>query len=164
MGTVTKTGARNLPNPNYGNAPYGNKVIRDYKFAVNSSGIMTDSDKTTAIAAADVIRLGVLPAGMKLIDALAIVSVTFTDTSTFDLGFAYVDGVDSSAVPQDSDYFFAAGDYHDAAAVLRKTKALAPVTLPKDAYLILTNNTAAQNGTNAGVMDIFITGVDVGQA
>jgi len=155
MATIIKKNVKHLRQ--FGGAPYGNLSALPFKFKTNASGYFLDSDTpATAVAAADVVRLGVLPAGMRLDDAIAIVSNTFSDTSTFDLGFAYVDGVDDDDVPQDADYFFDAADYHDSVTVLRKTKGTAPVVLPKDAYLILTNNTAAQ--AEAGVVDFRIVG------
>ena len=91
-------------------------------------------------------------------DEPIIISDAFTANSTFDLGFAYTDGVDVAAVPQDADYFFAALD--EAVGLTFKTNTTAPVTLPKDAYLILTNNTAAQAA--AGAMNILVYGIMTG--
>lgn len=153
MATITKKNARNLPDPSVGGSPAGTMAALSFKFTTNASGVMTDSDQTTAVASGDIVRLGVLPRGMRLIDCLAVVSDAFTASSTGMLGFAYVDGVDSSAVPQDNDFFFAATTIA-ATGVIRKTAVTPPVTLPKDAYLILTNGGAAQAA--AGVMDIDI--------
>lgn len=155
MATITKKRALALPDPGFGGAPYGNLSALPYQFAVNASGVMTASDKTTAVADGDVIRLGVLPAGMKLIDMMAIVSDAFAASITAKVGFAYVDGVDVTATPQDDDYFCGATSVASA-AIIRKTATTAPVTLPKDAYLILTSAGAAHSA--AGQADIFIVG------
>ena len=162
MATVTKKNAHNLPDPGFGGVAYGNMFSLNFKFEVNASGIMADSDKAAAIAATDKVILGKLPAGMRLIDCKCIVSDTFTDTATFDLGFEYCDGVDVTGAAEDADYFMDAGDYHDAAAILTRNEPVATITLPKDAYLILTNNTAALDA--AGIMDIEIIGVMGGPA
>ena len=75
---------------------------------------------------------------------LAIVSDAFTAATTAKIGFAYVDGVDSTSVPQDDDYFFLAGLATNALVRTRSTNTgVAPITLPKDAYVILTNAGAA---------------------
>lgn len=76
----------------------------------NSSGYILDSDTpAAAVGAADVIRLGIIPAGVRISDALVLISDASTANITFKLGFAYVDGVDVTAVPQDDDYFIIAG-------------------------------------------------------
>jgi len=157
MATVNLDNVKNLPNPAYGGtAPYGNLSAKPYQFKTNTSGVVAGSDQATAIAEADVVRLGVLPAGMKLIDMIAVISDAFTAATVFDLGFQYVDGVDVTAVPQDDDYF-ADGVSSASAATLRKATTTKPVTLPKDAYLILTNKTGADHAS-AGQMDINIIG------
>jgi len=160
MATITKKRARKLPDPNFDGVPYGNVAALDFHFETNSSGVMTDSDTTSAVGAGDKVILGVLNGGMKLEDAQAIVSDAFTAATTMDVGFEYVDGVDDSDVPQDSDYFFD-GSSLASAARIRMSTSNAPVVLPKDAYLILTNGGAAQAA--AGVLDILIVGAMVGR-
>lgn len=155
MPTITKKNAHNLPDPGFGGVAYGNIMTLKFKFETNASGVFVDSDTDTAVQAADVVVLGVIPAGTRLMDMIAVCSDAFTATSTFDLGFQYKDGVDSALVPQDADYFGAAVAYN-ATGVFRKETVTPPVSLPKDAYLILTNNTAAQAA--AGVIDIEIIG------
>ena len=160
MATVTKTNARNLPEGALAGVPWGDLQAFNFKLQTSSSGYMTDSDQPAAVLAiADKVRLGILPAGMNLIDSLVIISDAFTASTTYTLGFEYVDGVDSTAVPQDVDYFNAAVA-SSALAVQRKTGTTAPVTLPKDAYLILTVAAAAH--ASAGIMDITIFGVRKG--
>ena len=106
MATVTKNKAHKLPDPPFGGVPYGNTTKAVFNFSTNASGVLVGSDQATAVADTDVVVLGVLSAGTQLIDALAIVSDAFTASTTMDVGFLYVDGVDSAAVPQDADYFF----------------------------------------------------------
>ena len=156
MATVTKKNIDNLRQ--IGGTPWGNLTVLEFTFETNASGVWVDSDKATAVGIADVCNVGVLPAGFRLLDAKIIISDAFTANSTFDLGFAYVDGVDVTAVPQDADYFF--NDLDEAVGLTSKTSTTAPVTLPKDAYLILTNNTAAQAA--AGAMNILVTGILTG--
>jgi hypothetical protein len=86
-------------------------------------------------------------------DALAITSDAFTSSVTHDIGFEYVDGVDSSDVPQDADYFF-----NDLANTAARTRAnntgVRPVVLPKDAYVIAT--VAGADHASAGCLDLLI--------
>lgn len=142
-------------------APYGDMLaISDFNLTTNASGVVADSDAgSTALGVADIVRLGILPAGTKLLDYIGTISDAFTASSTFSLGFAYVDGVDSAAVPQNAAYF-ASGVSLASTGVFRKATITPPVTLPKDAYLILTNAGAAQAA--AGVLDIAVIGQAVG--
>lgn len=136
---------------------YGNAWRHIFTFATNSSGVMTDSDKTTAVANGDKVRLGILPGGLELMDELSIVSDAFTAATTADIGFEYVDGVDDSSVPQDADYFDAALDTAAQGRTRAANLAVAPVVLPKDAYLILTIGGA--NHASAGRLDVLVEGV-----
>jgi hypothetical protein len=141
--------------------PYGNMVNYCYGLVTSAAGVPADSDSTVALTTADVLRLGIIPAGTKLLDSIHVVSDAFTAAATCKLGFAYVDGVDVAAVPQDADYFVAALDLN-AVAVSRKTNATPPVTLPKDAYLVLDLDGA--NLAAAGVLDVTVIGELVGAA
>lgn len=140
-----------------GISPFGNAVVLPFTFETNSSGVYANSDTATAVGNGDVVRIGVIPAGTRLIDGLAIISDAFRASSTFKIGFAYVDGSDSTDVPQDDDYFFAALAA-DAAGRTRATNtAVRPVVLPKDAYVIVTNGGAAAQNV-AGQLDFYIQG------
>jgi len=143
----------------FGGTPYGNTSVLPFNLTTNAVGAFVDSDVATGIALGDVVRLGVLPAGFRLQDSTVIVSDAFTALMTGSLGFAYVDGVDSAAVPQDAAYF-GTGLVLNATGRLRNATVKAPVTLPKDAYLILTTAGAACNAV--GVADILIDGVLTG--
>lgn len=159
MATITKK--KVLNQTQFGGAPYGNAARLSFRLATNASGYFTDSDTpATAVGIGDKIRLGVLPAGFRIEDALAVVSDAFTATATAKIGFEYVDGVDSTAVPQDDDYFFAALAYNAVGRTRANNTAVAPVTLPKDAYLTLVNQAAALNAV--GVIDLTVEGVLTG--
>lgn len=157
MATYTKKLLSNPPRTT--GSPYGDVVALPFNLTTNSSGVVANSDNTSALQAADIVRLGILPAGLRLLDSQSVVSDAFSATTTMDLGFTYVDGVDSTAVPQDADYFASAVAL-SSAAIARKATTTAPVTLPKDAWLVLTNNTAAQ--AVVGVLDITIIGQLIG--
>jgi len=159
MGTVTK---KNVRQQRSHAAPYGNKWVEKYHFETNASGIFVDSDKATAVASADVVRIGIIPAGVELHDALSIVSDAFTALATADVGFAYVDGVDSTSVPQDADYFNAALAINAVGRTRAANTAVAPVILPKDAYLILTIGGASLAAV--GILDVIVEGRMVGVA
>jgi hypothetical protein len=156
MGTITKKTAYDRA---MNGAPYGDLTALAYRMQTNASGVLTGGDITTAVADGDVIRLGKIPAGTKLLDSVVTISDAFTATSTYKMGFQYVDGVDVTAVPQSDVYFTAASTSLASVAVQRKSTTTAPITLPKDAYLILTNAVAQ---TAAGILDVVITGQVVG--
>jgi hypothetical protein len=153
MATVTKK--RATKQTQVGGVPYGNKWVNKYSFETNAAGILVDSDQTTAVVVADKVRIGVLPRGLEIHDALAIVSDAFTASVTFKVGFEYVDGVDSTTVPQDDDYFFAALA-NTAQRTTANNLAVRPVKLPKDAYLILT--CAGANNASIGILDLIVEG------
>lgn len=140
-------------------APYGNAWRHQFHFETNASGVFVDSDLTTAVQSADVVRLGVLPAGLTIHDALIVISNAFSPSTTAHVGFAYVDGVDDADVQQDQAYF-ASALATDATGVSRKTGIKAPVTLPKDAYIKLTIGGAAH--ASVGVLDVVVEGIWTG--
>jgi hypothetical protein len=144
----------------FGGVPYGNYTGLHFTFEVNSSGVYVNSDQTTAVVQADVVRIGVLPAGMRLDDCLVMISDAFTAASTANIGFAYVDGVDVTATPQDADYFDAALALDAQGRTRGLNLAVRPVTLPKDAYLTLT--IAGADLAAVGVMDVVVYGVLTG--
>jgi hypothetical protein len=158
MATVT---LKNLADQNFGGTPYGNQVAFVFPLVTNSSGVITSSDQATALTTSDTARIGIVPAGTQLLDALGIVSDAFTTSSTFKIGFAYVDGVDSTAVPQDDDYFFAALANDATGRTRANNNAVRPVVLPKDAYITVGVGTASLAA--AGVMDLVVYGAVVGQ-
>ena len=157
MATITKN--KVLNQTQFGGTPYGNVTALAYNLTTNAVGAFIDSDVATGIALGDVVRVGVLPAGMKLLDSQLIVSDAFTAAVTTSIGFAYVDGVDSAAVPQSATYF-GTGLSLAATGRLRNATTNAPVTLPKDAYVILT--TAGAANAAAGVADVIVEGVLTG--
>jgi hypothetical protein len=145
----------------FGGAPYGNATLHRYSLSATAAGILIDSDKATAVGIGDVVRIGVLSAGLLLVDGKGIVSAAFTALATAKVGFAYVDGVDSVAVPQDDDYFTASLTLNAAGRYESNNLAVPPIVLPKDAYLILTWAGAANAA--AGVLDYIVSGVETGQ-
>lgn len=158
MATVTKK--RYQDSQNFGAVPYGNLTTLEYSVATTSAGAVVNSDSASAVASGDVIRLGILPAGFRLHDSLTIVNDAFTASVTGTLGFAYVDGVDDTAVPQDADYFGAAVAINTAGRYRASNTGVVPVTLPKDAWLTLT--TGGANHTSAANAVVLVTGEHVG--
>jgi len=157
MATITKK--KIAAQKQFGGVPYGNKTVLDYNLTTNAIGAFADSDVATGIALGDVVRLGIIPAGFKVHDSQVIVSDAFTALVTASLGFAYVDGVDVAAVPQSANYF-GAGLVLNAVGRLRNATTNAPVTFPKDVYLIAT--TAGAANAVVGVMDVMLEGVLTG--
>lgn len=142
----------------FGGVPYGNTTIKSFNLTTKANGAAVNSDSASAIGDGDSVVLGLLPAGMVLQDAIATVSDAFTALTVGKLGFAYADGVDSTEVPQDDDYFFAAATLTlHTAGTYRKVVATAPVRLPKDANLVLISSGAAHAAV--GVADFRIVGV-----
>lgn len=133
-------------------APYGNTTTLGFKLKTNATGVVVGGDSDTAPDVADVIDLGGLPEGWCLADAQVFVTEGMTATVTASLGFAYEDGEDDTAVPQDAEYFIAAGADLATAGRLRADGSKL-VVLPKPARLILTLAGAA----NAKASDITVT-------
>ena len=140
-----------------GNAPYSNSYVESFQFITNSSGHFVNSDfPSTAVADGRVVRLGKLPAGLELHSAILTVGDAFTASTTCKIGFAYVDGVDDTNVPQDDDYFIlATASLASVGVIGSNNPAVSRVTLPKDAYLILTNTTLH---ASAGRADVTVFG------
>lgn len=140
-----------------GNSPYSNSFVESFQFITDAQGDFVNSDfPATPVADGRVIRLGKLPAGLELHSAILSVSDAFTASTTCSIGFAYVDGVDDTSVPQDADYFVKAGAALSAIAMLgSNNEAVSRVTLPKDAFLILTNATLH---ASVGRADVIVFG------
>ena len=156
MATIKKL--RYQDDATFGGVPYGNTTSRSFNLTTKANGAATNSDTATAIGDGDSVVLGLLPAGMLLQDAVATVSDAFTALTVGKLGFAYTDGVDSTEVPQDDDYFFGTATLTlHTLGMYRKVTSTAPVRLPKDANLVLISSGAAH--ASAGVADFRITGV-----
>lgn len=141
---------------------YGNLTGLRFTLETNSSGAVVGSDSTSAVASGDVVKIGIIPAGFTNLDLLAIITTAWTASVTAKLGFAYVDGVDVTAVPQDDAFFIAAGQSLATAAIVRKTATTAPVKLPKDAWLILT--TAGAANAKASLTNFIVIGEQGGLA
>ncbi len=141
MATITKLGVTSPAN-RLGVSPYGNLTAFRYSLTTNASGAVVSADSTAAIGIADVVKVGILPAGFRLIDSDLVIKTGMTATITAGVGFAYVDGVDSTAVPQDA-AFFGTGLDMATAARLRNATTKTSVTLPKDAWLTVTTAVAA---------------------
>lgn len=138
--------------------PYGNTTTLAYELKTGATGAALNSESTEALAIGDVVDLGPLPEGMRLDDALVVVTTGMTATITGSLGFAYEDGTDSTEVPQDAAYFGADLDLATAGRVRSTGSKL--VKLPKPARLTLTTAEAA----NAKESDIkvLVTGELIG--
>lgn len=144
--------------------PFGNVTQFKSHFETDASGIVSEnsaaaSDLATAVQSGDIVRIGILPAGLELQDMLLIISDAFAASTTASVGFLYCDGVDVAAAAQDAAYFVSA-KATDATSVSRKTGVKAPLVLAKDAYLVLTIGGAAHSA--AGVMDVIVIGRNTG--
>lgn len=156
MATITKKDTKNQAH-RLGATPWGNAVALTYKLETNSAGAVIGSDAAqgSSTPIGTVIRVGTIPAGFRLVDFKAAIATAFTTNITLDVGFEYVDGVDDAGVPQDTDYFAAGAA--STAGVLRQATTNPQVTLPKDAYLIVTTAVAANAKAAAAEITIFAT-------
>lgn len=148
MATITnKQAVRNT----IGQTPWGNVAALRYTLKTTASGAVEGGSSAAAVASGDVVQIGIIPAGLRLIDSQVVIKTAMTASVTGDLGFAYVDGT-STAVPADAQYFGAALAL-SAAARLRNATTKTSVVLPKDAHLTLTTGGAA----NAKASEIEVT-------
>lgn len=159
MATITQSQSAHN---NLGITPYGNLTALHFVLETNATGAAINSSSTAAIAIGDVVRLGVLPAGFKLIDSQVVVQTGLTASVTGKLGFAYVDGVDVVGVAAQDDDYFGTGLVLSAAARLRNATSNSAVTLPKDAYLTLT--TAGAANAKAARVEVTVLGIVQGVA
>ena len=146
---------------NLGITPYGNLTALHFVLETNAAGAVINSNSAAAVALGDVVCIGTLPAGFKLVDSQVVVQNGLTTDVTGKLGFAYVDGVEGIAIQQDDDYF-GAGLVLSAAARLRNVTTNSAVTLPKDAYLTLT--TAGAANAKASRVEVTVYGIAQGVA
>lgn len=160
MATITKLGLQN-PSNRLGSTPYGNLTAFRYLLKTNATGAVIDGDSASAVASGDVVKVGILPAGFSFVDSEIVIKTAMSASVTAKVGFAYADGVDVTAVPQDDDYFGAAL-VMSAAARLRNATANTSVTLPKEAWLTLTTGGAAN--AKASEIEIIVFAINEGVA
>lgn len=158
MATITKLGLQD-PNNQQGASPYGNITAFRYLLKTNAAGAVVGADSAAAVASGDTVKIGLLPAGFRLIDNDVVIKTGMTATITAKLGFAYADGVDVTAVPQDDDYF-GTGLVMSTAARLRNATTNTSVTLPKEAWLTMTTAVAAN--AKASEIEIVVYGINEG--
>ena len=72
MATITKNALKDEKQST--GTPYGTASTLHCQIATNTTGAVVGSDSTTAVQSGDVVRMGIIPAGMRLDDAKAIVS------------------------------------------------------------------------------------------
>ncbi len=140
------------------NTALGNMIVERYQLQV-TAGLVNGVD----IATGDVIILGILPAGWRLMPQFAkiVVSDAFGTGVTGTVGFAYIDGVDDTAVPQDADYFLLSNTLASTVSLSGNNTAVTAVTLPKSAYLTVTLG-GTSHDASAAAMDVYICAVNAG--
>lgn len=140
------------------NTALGNMIVERYQLQV-TAGLVNGVD----IATGDVIILGILPAGWRLMPQFAkiVVSDAFGTGVTGTVGFAYIDGVDDTAVPQDADYFLLSNTLAATVALDGNNTAVTAVRLPKSAYLTVTLG-GTSHDASAAAMDVYICAVNSG--
>lgn len=160
MATITKLGMQD-PSNRLGSTPYGNLTAFRFLLTTNATGAVIGGDSASAVASGDVVKVGVLPAGFRLIDSEIVIKTAMSASVTAKLGFAYTDGVDVTAVPQDDD-LFGTGVVMSAAARLRNATANPSVVLPKEAWLTLT--TGGAPNAKASEIEIIVFAINEGVA
>lgn len=158
MAIITKLGLQN-PSNRLGAAPYGNLTAFRYLLKTNASGAVVDGDLAAAVASGDTVKIGILPAGFRMIDSEVVIKTPMSASVTAKLGFAYADGVDSAEAPQDDD-FFGAGLAMSSAARLRNATSNTSVVLPKDAWLTLT--TGGADNAKASELEVIVFAINEG--
>lgn len=139
--------------------PEGNITSYRARLDTAANGAAVNSNSTVALAVTDKVYLNTLPVGMLLENGVVIVSTAMSAGVTGSLGFEYADGVDNAVVPQDAAYF-GTGIVLSAAARIANASSKALVTLPKEAFLILTLAGAAN--AKASRIDFVIHGERLG--
>jgi hypothetical protein len=158
MATRTVISGRSA-SQNFCASHYGNLTRLPYRLRTTAIGALFGGDSSSAISSGDVVRVGILPSGMRVDDIQTIVSDAFPASCVCSVGFSYVDGVDSTKAPQSANYF-GSGLTLSAVGRIRSSSGNAPITLPKDAWLEVTISGASVN--QVGVADFLIDGEIVG--
>ncbi|NMG71831.1 hypothetical protein [Parazoarcus communis] len=157
MATITKSDKD--ARVRLGSTPWGNLSALRYHFSTNAAGAVIGSDTAAAVASGDKIKVGLLPAGFRIVDSLIIIATAMSASVTAKVGFEYADGVDVTAVPQDDDYFGAAL-VMSSAARLRNATANPSAVLPKEAWLTVTTGGAAN--AKASAVEVVVFGIAEG--
>jgi hypothetical protein len=150
----------NQPAPYFSGTGYGNRTALQMQVRTAANGSIIGADTAIPIGNGDKVRIGRIDAGFTIHDSLAIVSTAFTAGVVAKIGFEYADGIDSTTVPQDDDYFYAALAVNAAGRTRANNLTVAPVTLPKTAWVIATFTGAAN--AKVAALDLLIEGVDRG--
>lgn len=136
--------------------PFGNLTVLPFT-ATFLEGVWTLSDDATAVVHTDTLVLGTIPKGFKVYQAnIRSTAALGAATSTLDIGFAYVDGVDVTAFPENIDEW-ADAQANTAVFNVMGNTAPVPAAFSKDAYLIATVNTAAFLTTGSLTGSIIVT-------
>lgn len=146
----------------FGNKPFGNDAVYRFVVETNATGVLQRSrDATAPLAVNDVITVGLLQAGMVPDTVKAIVSNHFGAGVTASFGIAYVDGVDSTELPQSATYF-GSGIVLSAVGEVPVPVKVKLAPLPKDAYLTMTITGAAV--AESAYADVVVKGEQLGVA
>jgi hypothetical protein len=137
-----------------GGAPYGTAIVLHGKVTV-AAGENLDADN------GDILNLIHVPAGTEM-HTLTVINGDLDSGAnlTAKIGFAYVDGVDSTVVPQDDDIFLASAAWGQAAATTTYYMD-PPLIVQKDAYITITvtSTTAAANAGAVAVKGTLLGAV-----
>lgn len=150
MGTITKLGMQH-PSNRIGVSPYGNLSAFRFLIMTNAAGALVDGDSAEPITIDDMLLIGILPAGFRMIDSMVKITSAMSTGVVASLGFEYVDGVDDQGVPQNDSHFGSSMPL-DTVGCLRDYETEPSFTLPKDAWVTLT----ITEGTNAKASELEI--------
>jgi len=142
-----------------GATAFGNLCVLRYVLKTNSLGALIGSDSRAPIKKDDVLRLGIIPAGFRIFDAMVIVNKPMTGGGA-KVGFAYTDGVDHIGTPQ-IDGAFGNPVNSNAAGKYRVGGNRASFNLPKDAFLTFT---AGDDNNQESLIEIFLYAIVEGSA
>ena len=152
MAEITNTHVRYVRQP--GTAPYGNVYALAFPIFTDDKGVWTDGDSLEPAASGDILRLGIIPAGFRPLEAYVSVNKPIAGLSG-KVGFAYVDGEDDEDVPQKDDAWFTAANC-GTEGITRRDGTFPSPYMPKDSYLILTASGAPSGKGEAWVVLVGI--------
>lgn len=134
---------------------FGNTTTLKYALTTAANGGAVGANSAAPLEVGDVVDLGPVPAGMRLDDAVIVISTAMSATVTGSLGFVYEDGEDDADVPQDAAYF-GSGLALSSAARLRTSSSKALQAPAKPARLVLTLSGAAN--AKASKIEVLVQG------
>lgn len=146
-----------------GTSPYGNRATLRYSLKTDATGAVIGAvGPQVPLAIGDVVKLGPLPSGLRIVDSQVIVVTGMTASVTGSLGYDYADGDDSAETVKKDPAFLGTALALATAARVRNTVAKAPVKLEKAGVVTLTIAGAAN--AKASEIEVLVDVLIEGEA